>query len=345
MVDFRELVEWFEENKRLFPWREERTPYRVLVAEMMLQQTQAERVIIFFDRWMKRFPTLGKLAAAPLQEVLKEWEGLGYYSRARALHAAARYFVEEWGGIIPQDANILKNLKGFGEYTTAAVLSFGFQKFAAPCDANVFRVMSRVLEVEEDISLQKTQKKIREELLKLLPKENSAPAAEALIELGATLCTKRAPKCTECPLSSCCRAFRNGKEGQLPKKGKKLVYQKLLRDVAIIFHHDELLLQKGSPGKVMADLYEFPYFSASQESAVQALGDFIKKELKLNVEAKKALPPVFQSFTRFRVVNFPKIFEAKEKKEIANFLWIKKQEAKKLAFSSAARKIIESLNL
>jgi A/G-specific adenine glycosylase len=345
MMDFGELIEWFEENKRLFPWREEPTPYRVLVSEMMLQQTQAERVVIFFERWMKRFPTVEELARTSLDEVLKMWEGLGYYSRARFLHAAAIYFVEKCGGEIPSDELSLRKIKGFGEYTSAAVVSFGFHTRAAPCDANVFRVMCRVIEIEEDIGLPKTQKKVRETLLKLLPKEESWIAAEALIELGATVCTKKAPKCKECPLSSSCIAFQKRRAEELPKKAKKIAYEKLIRDVVIIIYKDELLLQKGKPGKLMADLYEFPYFPALREGTFEEVALRVREELQLKGEALNALLPVLQSFTRFRVINFPKVFEVKEKSEPHGFVWKKKHEAKKLAFSSASRKIIESLNL
>jgi A/G-specific adenine glycosylase len=164
------FTQWFKVNKRSFPWRENTSPYEVWVSEVMLQQTQASVVISYYLAWMKEFPNIDSLAQAPLEQVLKVWEGLGYYSRARRLHEAAKIISQQHGGILPKDENTLKTIPGIGPYTLGAIRSFAFHQKAAAVDGNVMRVLSRFLCIEEDISSLKVQKKIREYMYDLLPK-------------------------------------------------------------------------------------------------------------------------------------------------------------------------------
>jgi len=171
MDEIQALKRWFLEVQRDFPWREDPSPYRVWVSEVMLQQTRAEVVVPYFERWMARFPTVEVLAEAPLDEVIKLWEGLGYYSRARNLHQGAQQIVRDYGGKLPNSADKLKKIKGIGPYTVGAILSFAFHQKVPAVDGNVLRVMSRYQRIEEDIAKQKTVKMIGQRVAEILPEK------------------------------------------------------------------------------------------------------------------------------------------------------------------------------
>ncbi len=252
------LREWFLKEARDLPWRHNPTPYSVWVSEIMLQQTQVTVVKDYYLRWMKRFPSIAALSIASLEEVVKMWEGLGYYSRARNLHQAAAYLVENHQGDLPSDRNALLQVKGLGPYTVGAILSFAFHQRAAAVDGNVIRVLSRYYGIEEDVQKGSTLKKIWTLAEAILPESEPWLITEALIELGASVC-KREANCWLCPLRLGCLAFKEGKQGELPKKGRRVEITSLSRQVFVIAHEDNLLVKKGEKGKIMADLYEFPY--------------------------------------------------------------------------------------
>jgi A/G-specific adenine glycosylase len=199
----RELNSWFLENRRELPWRIDPTPYRVWISEVMLQQTRASVVIPYFERWMTLFPDVAALAAAPIERVIKTWEGLGYYSRARNLHRGAQQMVESFGGEVPSDREALMSIKGLGPYTIGAILSFGFQKRAAAVDGNVTRVLARYFSIEENVGRQSVKRLIGEKAEAILDEREPWVTAEALIELGATVCTPK-PFCELCPLQKSC---------------------------------------------------------------------------------------------------------------------------------------------
>ncbi|MEM8727459.1 MAG: A/G-specific adenine glycosylase, partial [Chlamydiota bacterium] len=256
------LRQWFFLNRRSLPWRENPSPYEVWVSEVMLQQTRVDVVIPYFKKWIDRFPTVSSLAAAPIETVIKVWEGLGYYSRARNLKQGAEYLCREHRGELPDSYSMLQAVKGLGPYTIGAILSFGFkQKFPA-VDGNVLRVLSRFFAVEDPIDKGKTQTRIRELCLSILPDDEPWIIMEALIELGALVCQKKA-KCHQCPLSRRCSG--KSKAHLLPNKSRREKTVHLHRDVAVIYSGKELLLQKGETGKVMADLWEFPYFDRGSD--------------------------------------------------------------------------------
>jgi A/G-specific adenine glycosylase len=208
------LLAWFEQRARAFPWRREpRTPYRVWVAETMLQQTRAATVVPYYERWMARFPDVGTLAAADLGEVLALWEGLGYYRRARALHAAARTVAHDLGGRWPEDEEGWRALPGVGPYTAAAVVALAYGRPTVAVDGNVRRVGSRLLADPEPRDAD-----LARHLAALLPARRPGRATEALIELGATVCTPRAPACDACPLRPACRAAASGAPEAFPRR-------------------------------------------------------------------------------------------------------------------------------
>lgn len=333
------LKKWFKSSKRDLPWREDSTPYSVWVSEVMLQQTQVSVVVPYFLRWMERFPTIEALAEANLDEVIKEWEGLGYYSRARNLHQGAKDVVENYGGILPDNLEGLRKIKGIGDYTAGAIMNFAFNKKAPAIDGNVIRVITRKFGITDDVTKRQTQKQIRDSVIDFLPESEPWVVSEALIELGATICMKK-PKCGQCPLKAGCRSFLNGTMESLPNKSTKIKIEKLYRSVAVITCEDWFLLKRGDEGGLMHDLHEFPYFEVGPEGASEnQLVDMISDHLNLDVIYSKTLSPQKQSFTRYQVALFPFSFHARERLEVEGYQWFPKAVLERLAFSSGHRRI------
>lgn len=344
-IDLELLQDWFNQEKRDFPWRRSPTPYRVWISEVMLQQTQASRVVHFFERWMERFPSISALANASEQEVLKMWEGLGYYSRARLLHQAAKFLESDCGGQIPNDVALLKQIKGLGPYTIGAIRAFAFHERAAAVDANVIRVLARLFEIEEDISLPKTKEKIWALATELLPEKEAWVIAEALIELGASICRPKNPDCERCPLKMQCRSFAEGREKSIPVNSKRTQYETLFREVAVIVCKESMLLKQGEPGKVMAGLYEFPYFACSENGfEPDHMRSEILQNLAIDVAFSAKLAPVKHSYTRFRVTLYPKLFIVDREIEVKGCAWHPITAKKNLAFSSGHKRVLEALD-
>ncbi len=335
----QELHAWFYENRRDFPWREGPTPYKVWVSEVMLQQTRAAVVISYFERWMALFPDVFTLASAPLEKVIKTWEGLGYYSRARNLHKGAQQVVEQFGGQIPSRAEDLATIRGLGPYTIGAILSFGFRQRAAAIDGNVTRVLSRFLLVEENVSKQSVKRLIAERGEALLDAVKPWITAEALIELGATVCTPK-PRCSACPLQDKCLAHLAGKAEALPVKNREREVIDLWRAVVLIEAEGSVLVKKGEAGKVMADLYEFPYFEMegsvwSQKRVLQA----VEERFGLKAHVGEKLQEVTHTFTRYKAHLYPIRLKA-AMREIEGYEWVAKGRLFELPFSSGHRRIL-----
>lgn len=331
--DSASVKNWFQKEKRNLPWRDQPTPYAVWVSEIMLQQTQVSVVIDYFLRWMERFPTIHALAAASIEEVIKLWEGLGYYNRARNLHAGARFLVENHGGELPASREQLALVKGLGPYTVGAILSFAFHQKAAAVDGNVIRILTRYFAIEEDVQKSRTLKKVWALAEQILPDDQPWLIVEGLIELGATVC-KRDPECKSCPLRTGCAAYRRGIQQELPKKGKKVEITSLSRTVFVIAYKDELLLKRGEEGKVMAGLYEFPFVEqVTEEFPFSFAAQKIKK-----------LAVVQHSFTRYKVKLYPMLWKAFEKIELPDCQWISWENVKKYPFSSGHKKIVDLLH-
>jgi len=339
----KKLKQWFVAQQRDLPWRGNPSPYAVWVSEVMLQQTQVAVVVPYFERWMRLFPTIEALAKAPIEAVLKEWEGLGYYARARNLHEGARTIVEHYHGKIPTSAEKLKEIKGLGDYTVGAILSFAYHQRVAAVDGNVMRVLVRYYCLSDDISKGPTQKKIRALANELLPQDESWIVNEALIELGATICA-RMPKCEKCPLRETCMAYAMGKAEQLPIKSVKIATQLLFRLVPVIFSQGKVLVGCGVKGKVMADLFEFPYFDIDNapgeiEDQVVMMREKLKLDLALSAKWQQVMPQVKHSFTRYRALLMPHLYIAKEPKEIPGYDWFTIEELMSKPFSSGHRRI------
>ncbi len=264
-----DLARWFQTNRRLMPWREERTPYRIWISEVMLQQTQVATVIPYFDRFIRHFPDVTQLAAADLEAVLKLWEGLGYYSRARNLHKGARHLLDHHNGCLPSDYEQLLKVPGIGDYTAGAILSLAFNLPVPAVDGNVVRVLARLTNsawVQGDVKDRKKARAVAEQLLvDLVPSADLTPALinEALIELGALVCRPQKPLCESCPLARVCRGLAAGTAGHLPlPKPKKTRPSEAFTVLVLNFSKTEAggsyLLYRRKPTGLLAGLWDFP---------------------------------------------------------------------------------------
>lgn len=250
------LLKWYDQNARILPWRENPQPYRVWVSEIMLQQTRVEAVKPYFERFLKALPTVEDLAQAPEEQLLKLWEGLGYYNRVRNLQRGARAVMAEHGGVIPASFEALKKLPGIGDYTAGAIGSIAFQIPVPAVDGNVLRVISRVLYRRDNILDAKVKRRIEGEIKEILP-ERTGDFNQSLMELGATVCLPNgAPKCNECPLQELCRAHLVGDEESLPVKTKAKKRKIEQRTVFLLVCDGKIALRKRPEKGLLAGLWE-----------------------------------------------------------------------------------------
>ena len=252
------LLDWYDGAARVLPWRSEPTPYRVWVSEIMLQQTRVEAVKPYFDRFLSALPTVQALAAAPEETVLKLWEGLGYYSRARNLHKAAKMICEEFGGELPSEKAELLRLPGIGSYTAGAVASIAFNQKLPAVDGNVLRVISRVLASRQDITSAEVKKAMERALQEIIP-ERAGDFNQSLMELGATVCLPNgAPLCLLCPLYGLCRAAEEGIQDEIPVKTPKKPRKIERRTVFVLWNDGRLAIRRRPKKGLLAGLWELP---------------------------------------------------------------------------------------
>lgn len=336
------LKEWFLENKRDFPWRNNINPYSVWVSEVMLQQTRAEVVVPYFLKWMERFPDISSLAKSPIEEIIKYWEGLGYYSRARNLHLGAKNILDYHGGKVPDNPKDLMQIKGLGPYTVSAILSFAFHKKAFPLDGNAIRVLTRLFAISDDVTRARVVNNLRELGETLLPNDDSWTICEAIIELGAVICTKK-PQCHKCPLKDSCAAYQNDSVLAYPFKSKKIAITSLKRAVAVFVHQKSILMRKELAGKVMADLYEFPYFEIEESLSLDEFREKVEQQFDVKVLSAIPLEMQRQSFTRYRVELQPFLCHVQRDEKPASFQWLSREQLKLAALSSGHRKVLASV--
>lgn len=249
-----ELIEWYKKHHRDFPWRQNRDPYRIWISEIMLQQTTTEAVIPYYQRFLEKYPDISSLAQAPLQDVYKLWEGLGYYRRAKFLHETANTIVEKYQGHFPTEYEDILALKGIGEYTAGAISSISYGNPLPAVDGNVLRIISRVYLIKDNIALSKTQKQIYMIVKELLAGKDASAFNQGLMDLGATICRPLHPRCQYCPLQHECQAFRQGQQEVLPINIKKIRHQEQSYITAIVTYQDKFLLLKNKAG-LLENLY------------------------------------------------------------------------------------------
>jgi A/G-specific adenine glycosylase len=252
------LLRWYRREHRKLPWRTTRDPYRIWVSEIMLQQTRVETVRPYYARWLRAFPTVQSLARATDDRVLKLWEGLGYYSRARNLHRAAQVVARGYGGKLPRAVEALGKLPGIGRYTAGAIASIAFGERAALVDGNVARVLARVFAIRANVKSPRTLKFLWKLAEGLLPEADAGEFNQALMELGALVCVPSNPGCAVCPMRRVCAARARGLTGQLPNRGKKPQTVRLASDVAFVRRNGRILLQRRPRHGLLANFWELP---------------------------------------------------------------------------------------
>ncbi len=341
-IDLEPLRRWFLQNARMLPWRELKSPYRVWVSEIMLQQTQVKTVIPYFERWLRLFPTIRSLAEAEEEAVIKAWEGLGYYARARSLHRGAKYVLESHGGQLPENAEELRKIPGLGPYTVGAILSFAFQKRKGVLDGNVARVLARLFAIGESVDSPKVRLQFEELSERILPDHEPWVVAEALMELGATNCRKKAD-CFSCPLSMSCLAFQREEVELYPVRRARAKITHLERSVAVIYREDdrrsEFLVKKGEAGKVMEGLYEFLFLEGG--GSEKELNRYLREEFKLDILKISPLATEKQSFTRYSVKLAAFLVQIEGGSHLEG--WKTAAELKALPFSAGHRRILSHL--
>ena len=257
----KDLIDWFVQEQRQLPWRLNKDPYRVWVSEIMLQQTRVDTVIPYYERFMEWFPTLNDFAEADEEKYLKAWEGLGYYSRVRNLHSAVKEVKEKYGGVVPNTPEEIKKLKGVGPYTAGAILSIAYGVAEPAVDGNVMRVISRILEIYDDIAKPATRKIFETEVRELIDPKHTSEFNQALMELGALICVPGKPACLLCPVREHCWAFEKGIQQELPVK-TKAKKTKVVNLSAIVITDDtgRIIIRKRPETGLLAGLWEFPSY-------------------------------------------------------------------------------------
>ncbi len=277
------LIYWYLQNKRDLPWRETKDPYKIWISEIILQQTRVLQGLPYYFAFTNAFPTVFDLANASEEQVLKLWQGLGYYSRARNLHATAKFIANENAGIFPQNYLELLNLKGVGSYTAAAIASFCYDEAVPVVDGNVYRVLSRIFEVETDISQNSAKKEFFDLAKALLPNDNAASFNQAIMEFGAIQCVPKNPDCSICPFNDGCLALQKGKIDTLPLKLKKTKVSKRYFNY-LVFEDDlgNTLLEKRTSNGIWQNLYEFPVIEENVEQDWKKLNGNLLQRLIQN---------------------------------------------------------------
>jgi A/G-specific adenine glycosylase len=279
-MDFtNSLMQWYLQNKRDLPWRKTVNPYKIWLSEIMLQQTRVAQGTPYFLSFTTAFPTVFDLAAANEEQVLKLWQGLGYYSRARNLHKTAQYVANELSGVFPDNYNDLLKLKGVGEYTAAAIASFSYNEAVPVVDGNVFRVLSRYFDVETDIAAASTKKEFAALAFELMPKDNPGVFNQAIMEFGALQCVPKSPNCGICIFNTSCAALQKKKVDQLPVKSKKLkVRNRFFNYLVVSDDNENTIIQKRIAKGIWHNLYEFPLIETERVEDFDCIANLIQSD-------------------------------------------------------------------
>lgn len=300
------LQRWYETHGRDLPWRGERDPYRVWLREIMLQQTTVTAVVPYLQRFLQAFPTVESLAAADEMAVLRLWEGLGYYSRARNLHRAARQLMTDFAGTFPGDAEGLEALPGIGRYTAGAIASFAFNHPAPIVEANTLRLHARLLGYEGDPRSKDGQQQLWSSAAKVVEAATSkfGPAAinQALMDFGATVCTPQNPRCSECPLNRWCAAFAAGKQAEIPQPPARAVITDVIDATVAVHHRSRYLLRQRAAEERWAGLWDFPRYAIDETaSLLSTVTEGVRDQTGLSIALGDEIATLKHSVTRYRI--------------------------------------------
>jgi len=295
------LLNWYDQNKRILPWRlSGLSPYAVWVSEIMLQQTRVETVIPYYEKWLRLFPTVEALANASEHDVLNAWEGLGYYSRARNFHKAAKLVVEKYNGELPRDLDELRTLPGIGRYTVGALASIVFGMDEPALDGNLKRVYARLFDVSEPIDSTDGEKILWKLAKDNLPKGKAADFNQALMDLGAMVCVPKNPRCLICPVMKECQARENGTQAIRPVKKVKKTVPQFIHAAGVIIKGGKVLLAQRPVTGLLGGMWEFPNARVEQDPAKE-LVKVLRAAYNLKVQRKEAVGVVQHAYTHFKV--------------------------------------------
>jgi A/G-specific adenine glycosylase len=343
----RKLVGWFGKNQRNLPWRRKYLPYEVWISEVMLQQTQVKTVLPYYERWMSRFPDMACVADAPEDILLKQWEGLGYYSRARNIQRTARILVQEFSGSLPEDYPTLRKLPGIGHYTASAILSLAFNRDYPVVDGNVKRVFSRLFDISKPVSHRESLRFIEESAQALLPLGKARNFNQGLMELGAVVCVPRNPRCPLCPIEKECRSRLLGIESSRPVSSPPKPTQSIDVAVGVLVSNGRMFIQKRPPEGLMPLLWEFPGGKVkSGETPEEALVREFMEELDVRIGNLEKIAVIRHSYTSFRVTlhAYRCRLEPKGQRPVlrsaVDSKWVNRRELPDYPFPAANQKLI-----
>ena len=331
------LLDWYDPDLRPMPWKAEKDPYLVWLSEIILQQTRVEQGLPYFNKFKQHYPTVNDLADAPEDELMKLWEGLGYYSRARNLHFSAKYIANELNGHFPSDYTSILKLKGVGPYTAAAIVSFAFNLPKAVVDGNVFRVLSRIFGIEDPIDSTTGKKKFEALANELLDKNDPAIYNQAIIDFGAIQCSPKSPDCESCPFQEHCFAFQNEQVNDFPVKAKKLTRKTRFFYYLVLNQQDKVLIRKRIKKDIWRNLYEFPLIETQDLISMQ---DLSKMPAFLNYvgndfEFLHFSKPIKQNLTHQKIIS--RFVELKVKNNVfdknVDYKIVSQKDLNKFAFS------------
>ena len=343
----RRLLAWYADHARDLPWRKSRDPYRVWISEIMLQQTQVATVRDYFTRFVKAFPTVDKLAAADETTVLRLWEGLGYYRRARQLHAAAQQVVALHAGEFPHDTTELQSLPGVGRYTAGAIASIAFDQRAPILEANTIRLFSRLIAHRGEAASAAGQRTLWQVAEQILPKQNCSEFNQALMEVGSLVCTPVDPKCDVCPLAGICEAKRTGLQNEIPLAKPRQVFTELREAAVIVRKNGSVLMRQCGPGERWAGLWDFPRFEVDATGllfAKKEIAEKVAQQTGITCDPGALLKTMRHGVTRYRITLdcYEAAFVSGRVKSDADpaVTWLSPTALASLPLSTTGRKIV-----
>lgn len=339
------LLAWYGRAGRDLPWRNSRDPYRIWLSEIMLQQTTVTTVIGYYQRFLQTFPTVKLLAAAPLEEVIDLWAGLGYYSRARNLHAAAKLVVEEFKGCFPEDVESLQNLPGVGRSTAGAIAALAFDRRAPILDGNVRRVLCRLFALQESPRSSAAEKQLWQWSEQLTPATQVHDYTQAIMDLGATICVPRKPLCAECPLVELCRAHKLGLEQQLPLKQTAKPLPTRHEVALLIAHHDCYLVRRRIAEGFLGGMWEFPTISLTEGADVKTTLRLLLTDFGL-AGTTEPLGTIEHVYSHFRLKSVAYCLKIENFSHLAegNQRWFSLDQLKNLSLHGAHKKVLALLH-
>ncbi|MCH8126426.1 A/G-specific adenine glycosylase [candidate division KSB1 bacterium] len=344
----RSLLRWFTNNKRELPWRDSKSPYKIWLSEIMLQQTRVDTVIPYYQKFLKKYPTIASLAKADLQGVLKTWEGLGYYSRIRNMRKAAKIIIEKYDGNFPDEYSQILKLPGIGPYTAGAICSIMFDQPRPVVDGNVIRVLARYFGIETDATTTDGKNEFWQVAEKLIPTKQPGAFNEALMELGALICTPKKPDCEFCPVRSDCVAKKSNRQEELPIRKKKLPTPHYDIGAGLIWKNDLLLITKRKEKGLLGGFWEFPGGKQELgENISTCVKREIEEELGIQVDVEDSFAIIKHAYTHFRITL--QIYNCKWTagepvcKECVDFRWVRLNELDNFPFPRANKKVVERL--